>query len=316
MSKNILPKNFVNSAKRCNLDTSLMQKASIPHLYIESNRIISAQKIPGLRFVAKSFKEGVELKLVVKKGIKIKKPIFFCFGILKNQGKQIVLPEIILEEKAEAKIFAHCTFPQAKNVLHQMEAKIKLEKNAKLIYQEKHYHGENFGADVLPNFKISIGQGASLENEFILDQGSIGKLKINLEAKLESNAFCEIVSKIIGKGAKDNIEISDKILLNGENSRSLIKLRGAAVNGGRMFFMGETDASGKNARGHVECQEIVVGKNSVAQSVPIVKVNHPEARVTHEASVGKVNQKELEALMTRGLSEKEAINFIIKGIIK
>ena len=154
-----------------------------------------------------------------------------------------------------------------------------------------------------------------LENEFILNRGSIGKLKINLEAQLEKNAFCEVISKIIGKGKNDNIEISDKVLLNGENSRSLIKLRGAVINGGKMFFRGETEAKAKGARGHLDCQEIVVG-SSIAQSIPIIKVNHPEARITHEASVGKVNQKELETLMTRGLSEKEAIDFIIRGVIK
>ncbi len=316
MPKNILPKIFIDTAKRCGFNTILMQKISTPHLYVESNKIISVQKIPGLRIQAESFREGVRLKLVVKKGVKIKEPIFFCFGISKEKGKQMILPEIILEEKAEAKILAHCTFPRAKNVFHQMKAKIKLEKNAKLIYQEKHYHGQNFGAEVLPDFKILIGSGATFENEFIIDKGSIGKLKVNLEAELGKNAFCEILSKIIGKGEKDNIEIYDKVLLKKENSRSLIKLRGVVFNGGKMIFKGETEALAKNTRGHIDCQEIIVGKRSIAESIPIVKVNHPEARVTHEASIGKINQKELETLMTRGLSEKEAIDFIVKGIIK
>jgi len=315
MSKNKLPNGFINSAQKCGLDTILMQKALIPHLYIESNKIISAQKISGLKILTERFQEGVKIKLVVKKGTLIKKPIFFCFGILGEKGKQVILPEIILERGAEAKIFAHCTFPQAKNVSHQMEAKIKLGKNAKLTYQETHYHGENFGTKVLPNLKILIGEAAVLENEFILDQGSVGKLKIILETELEKNAFVEIISKVIGKGKGDDIEIYDKALLKGKNSRSLIKLRGAVVDGGRMFFRGKTEAKAKNARGHIDCREIVVG-NSVAESVPIIKVNHPEARITHEASVGKVNQKELETLMTRGLSEKEAIDFIIRGVIK
>jgi Fe-S cluster assembly scaffold protein SufB len=315
MPKNKLPKKFINSAQKCGINTILTHGAGIPHLYIESNKIISTQKISGLKISTENFQEGVKIKLVVKKGVLIKKPIFFCFGILKEKGKQIILSEIILEQGAKAKIFAHCTFPQAKNVFHQMEAKIKLKENAELVYQEKHYHGENFGAEVLANFKILIGKGATFENEFILDQGSIGKLKINLKTELEKNAFCEIINKIIGKGKKDDIEIYDKVLLNKENSRSLIKLRGAAVDGGKMFFRGETIAEAKNACGHIDCQEIVVG-NSIAQSVPIIKVNHPEARITHEASVGKVNQKELETLMTRGLSEEEAIDFIIRGVVK
>ncbi len=102
----------------------------------------------------------------------------------------------------------------------------------------------------------------------------------------------------------------------GENSRSLIKMRAAAKDGGRVFMQGETYAEGDNSQGHVDCQEIISGKGSVAQAVPIVKVSNDSARVTHEASVGKINQKELEALMTRGLSEDEAAELIIEAMMK
>jgi len=316
MSKNKVPRAFINSAQKCGIETILMKEINIPHLFAESDKIISSKGISGLRISSESFEKGVKIKLIIQKGVSIKKPIFLCFGILKEKGKQIILPEIILKENSEAKILTHCTFPKSKEILHRMEAKVKLEKGAKLSYLEKHYHGENFGAEVLPNFKISVDKGASFENEFILEQGSIGKLKVFFEIELEENAFCEVSNKIIGKGRKDKVEIYDKISLNGENSSSLIKLRGAIVKGGEMLFRGEIKAGekAKNARGHIDCQEIVVG-NSIAQSIPKIVVKNPEARITHEASIGKVNQKELETLMTRGLSEKEAIDFIIRGVI-
>lgn len=312
---NKLPKQFIASAKKYNLDTTLMEQGDAPHVYVESNHILSIQENPHLSLSVKNSKGKTHLRLVIKKGAKIEKPIFLCFGVLEKKGKQIILPEIVLEESAEVKILAHCSFPQAQNVLHQMDARIKLGKNSKLIYQENHYHGENFGATVLTNFDVQIGKGATFENELIIDQGSIGNLKINLRTKLFQDAFCSINSKIIGKGKQDHIEIADEVTLFGINSRSLTRLRGAVVNGGSMFFKGTTEATAKNTRGHIDCQEIIVG-HSVAQSVPIILVKHPEARVTHEASVGKVNQKQLETLMAHGLSEKEAIDFVIRGIIQ
>jgi len=315
MSKS-LPKQFINSAQKCGYDIRLMKNSSLPHLYVETNKILSSQKTPGLIMETKELKNGVAIKMIVKKGVEIKKPIFLCFGILKEQGQQIILVETILQEKAKAEIFAHCTFPSAKKVLHQMKAKIKLEKNSQLTYREKHYHGENFGTKVLPNFTVLLAENAVLNNEFVLKQGSIGELKIKIEAELEKNAFCDLTTKVIGKGMKDNLEIYDKIILAGENSRSLIKIRAAAVNGGKIFGQGETIALAKGNRGHIDCQEIVIGKNSLARAVPIVYVKHPQARVTHEASVGKINQKELETLMTRGLSEKQATDLIIRGVIQ
>jgi len=311
----IIPNSFLQSAGQYGYDINLMQKLGISHLYIESNRVLSLQDIPGVTIKAKNSARGVKIKLVVKKGVKVKKPIFLCFGIEKAKGKQIILPEIILEEGAEARILAHCTFPQATHALHKMTAEIELKKRAKLFYTESHYHGENFGTEVVPDFKILVGPEAYLENKLILKQGTIGKLDINLEAKLDKSAFAEINTQVVGKGSKDDVSIFDKVLLKGSDSHSLVKLKGVVINGGKMFFKGETDAGpeAKNARGHVDCQEIVVGKNSVAQSIPVISVKNPEARITHEASVGKVNQKELETLMTRGLSESQAIDFIIKG---
>jgi hypothetical protein len=93
-------------------------------------------------------------------------------------------------------------------------------------------------------------------------------------------------------------------------------MRAAATNGGKVLMQGETIAQAAGAVGHVDCQEIVVGKGSYAKAIPIVEVTHPEARVTHEASVGKINQKELETLMTRGLSEEEATEMIIEAMMR
>ncbi len=308
-------KEFIKTMQKCGI---LIEKGTLPHLCVELNKIILSQKIPGLKISYRTFQERVKIKIVVEKENSIEKPIFLCFGILKKEGRQMILPEIILKEGSRAKILGFCAFPQAENVFHKMKAEIKLKKGAELFYQERHYHGENFGTQVCSNFKVSIDPEATFKNEFVLDKGSVGKLKIFLEAKLKENAFCQILNRVIGKGKKDEIEIYDKILLNGENSRSLNKIRGVVIGGGKMFFKGQTDAGrkAKGARGHIDCQEIVVGKKSIAQSIPIISVENPQARITHEASVGKINQKELETLMTRGLSERQAIDFIIRGVIK
>jgi Fe-S cluster assembly scaffold protein SufB len=96
----------------------------------------------------------------------------------------------------------------------------------------------------------------------------------------------------------------------------LIKMRAAAKNGGRVFMQGETYANAAGAMGHVDCQEIVSGEGSIAKAVPIVEVSNDQARVTHEASVGKINQKELETLMTRGLDDEEATDLIIEAMMR
>ena len=71
----------------------------------------------------------------------------------------------------------------------------------------------------------------------------------------------------------------------------------------------------EKARGHVDCMEIVQGQ-AKARAIPIVRVFHPEAKVTHEAAIGSVDKKELETLMARGLSPEQAVELIVSGILR
>lgn len=46
-----------------------------------------------------------------------------------------------------------------------------------------------------------------------------------------------------------------------------------------------------------------------------VEVHHPKAHVTHEASIGSLDNKQFETLMSRGLTEDEATDLIIEGLL-
>jgi len=53
-----------------------------------------------------------------------------------------------------------------------------------------------------------------------------------------------------------------------------------------------------------------------AHNEPRVVVCNDQAQVTHEAAIGTVNRKELETLLARGLDENEAVDLIIRGMIR
>jgi Fe-S cluster assembly scaffold protein SufB len=60
----------------------------------------------------------------------------------------------------------------------------------------------------------------------------------------------------------------------------------------------------------------IVKDGAVAKAVPIVQVNNPLAKVTHEAAIGSVDKKQMETLMAHGLSPEEAVDVIVKGILR
>ncbi len=47
-----------------------------------------------------------------------------------------------------------------------------------------------------------------------------------------------------------------------------------------------------------------------------MNVKHPLVKVTHEAAIGSVDQKQLETLMAHGLTPDEAEDFIITGLLR
>ncbi|HEU4637741.1 MAG TPA: SufD family Fe-S cluster assembly protein, partial [Candidatus Binatia bacterium] len=65
----------------------------------------------------------------------------------------------------------------------------------------------------------------------------------------------------------------------------------------------------------VDCTEIVTDQ-AVAQAIRIVKVSHRLAKVTHEAAIGSIDQKQLETLMAHGLTPEQAVEIVVAGLLR
>ena len=67
--------------------------------------------------------------------------------------------------------------------------------------------------------------------------------------------------------------------------------------------------------GHIECDAIIMD-NGVNETVPALRALHPDAQLTHEASIGKIANDQLIKLMSLGLTYDEAVDRIIRGFLK
>jgi Fe-S cluster assembly ATPase SufC len=52
-----------------------------------------------------------------------------------------------------------------------------------------------------------------------------------------------------------------------------------------------------------------------SENIPQVIVGKDQAQITHGAAIGRVNKKELETLMARGLDEDAAVDVIVRGML-
>jgi Fe-S cluster assembly scaffold protein SufB len=237
-----------------------------------------------------------------------------CFGLAHPTGVQQIKINVEVREGAQARVLAHCLFPVATAAEHRMQAVMAIGPDASLVYTEGHYHGPHGGMHVLPHATVRIAKGARYFSDFSLLSGSVGNLDIDYLVEVEQEGIAELSAKIFAH-QQDQINLKETVMLRGERSRGLIKTRVVLEDAARAEVTGITEAHAKGARGHVDCMEVVQG-NARASAIPIVRVFHPEAKVTHEAAIGSVDKKELETLMARGLTPEQAVELIVSGILR
>jgi len=295
-------------------EPAVLDDTQIAHVVGHGHRILSRRSVPGLHLDLEETQDAIVGKMVIEAGVTIAQPIHMCFGLVHPTGRQEIRIDVTVEEAATARVLAHCLFPFAQAAQHLMKATMDIGPGASLTYTEGHYHGPHGGVQVLPHATIKIGKGARYFSDFSLLSGSVGRLDIDYLVDVEEEGIAELSAKIFAHKT-DYIMLKDAVILRGERSRGLIKTRVVLEDQAHAEITGITEAHAKGARGHVDCMEIVQGQ-AHASAIPIVRVFHPEAKVTHEAAIGSVDKKELETLMARGLTPEQAVEMIVSGILR
>lgn len=295
-------------------DKDIFVNKEIAHLAVSGHKILSMRDIEGLEVAVRETPHGINAKILVKEGIKIKNPVHFCFGVLHKKGTQKIKIDVRLQEHASVHFIAHCIFPKAEKVKHVMDAVIGVGEDAEMRYSETHYHGHYGGIEVIPKAVVKINKNGRYFTDFNLVTGRVGLLAIDYTVEVSENAVTELIARVFGH-EDDDIKIKEKVVLVGKNSRGLIKTRVALEDKAMAEVTGITEGKAEGARGHVDCMEIVKD-NALAKAIPIVNVTHPLAKVTHEAAIGSVDKRQMETLMAHGLTPEDAVDVIVSGILK
>jgi len=296
-----------------NLDA--LENREVGNLVIHKNKVLSVNEADGIKVKTEETKSGVNIYFLVEEGVKIKYPVHLCFGVLPQEGLQEITLKVEAQDNSEVNVIAHCIFPNAVDVTHKMDADIKIGDNARFSYRETHYHGEFGGIKVIPKAKIRVGKKGVWESTFTLIEGCVGMLDYDFEIFGGEKSTSELLVKVFGK-KEDDIRIAEKIHLDGKEARGLAKSRLVLTDNAKAVVRGETYGNAPFARGHVDCLEIVNGDGVIARAIPVVYVSNRQAKVTHEAAIGSVDKKQMQTLMARGLNEEEAVDVIVKGILR
>ncbi|OPY12764.1 MAG: FeS cluster assembly protein SufB [Syntrophus sp. PtaU1.Bin005] len=228
----------------------------------------------------------------------------------------VVYNSFLIGENADVTIVAGCGIhcgtesPEGHAGIHEF----RVGRGARVKYVEKHYAaGKGSGKRSLnPTTKVFLEEGAQVEMELTQIGGVDEADRLN-EATLEASSMLMIMERVLTEKGQTAISRND-IKLAGTDSRANMISRSVIKGDSKQNFYATIEALAK-CFGHIECDAIIMD-NGTNETIPALKAMHPDAELTHEASIGKIANEQLMKLMSLGLSYDDAVNRIIQGFLK
>jgi hypothetical protein len=135
-----------------------------------------------------------------------------------------------------------------------------------------------------------------------------------MDVDLKDGAIADLESKVRGR-ADDDISIKESLGLNGKEAHGIAKSTIVATEKTHARIVNEAFGNAPYSKGHIECTEITKGADVDVATLPVLKVTNDLSELTHEASIGRINSKQLDTMMAKSMTEEEATEFIIKGML-
>ena len=249
----------------------------------------------------------------VKEGTKISRPAQAGLYMSHAGLSQKIHNVVILEADTELNLITGCTTGhQVMNGIHLAVNEMYIGKNATFTNTMVHSWGPD--VHVFPRAATEVGDhGRFISNYVSLRPAQ--SIESNPKTYLNGRgATAKYLTVILGsKGS--TIDTGGEVYLNGEDTGAELAHRGVCT-GGLMYQRGFLVGNNR-CRAHVDCAGMLLdaGEGGFIESVPGLKTFHPEAQMSHEASVGKIAPAQVEYLQSRGMEEREAVSMIIRGFL-
>ncbi len=245
------------------------------------------------------------------KDTKIEKPVQACLHIAKEGFSQNVHNIVIAEENSEMHIITGCsTSSHLTSGLHVGVSEFYVKKGATLKYTMIHDWGEN--VYVRPRTAVHVEEGGVYISNYI-SLKPVGSLQMNPVTYLDGKDAVARFNSVLMASEGTYMDIGSNVVLKGENTRAEIISR-AITTGGTIIARGTLEGKVAGVKGHLECKGLILNEG-LLHAIPELKATVPSVELSHEAAVGKIDQREIEYLMARGLDEDEAVSTIVRGFL-
>jgi len=253
--------------------------------------------------------------IYVPKGVHVEIPLQAYFRINTENMGQFERTLIIADEGSYVHYVEGCTAPIYKSdSLHSAVVEIVVKKDARVRYTTI----QNWSNNVynLVTKRAVAHEGATME----WVDGNIGSkvtMKYPAVYLMGEHAKGETLS-IAFAGEGQHQDAGAKMVHAAPYTSSSIVSKSVARGGGRTSYRGLVQVleGCHHSASTVRCDALLVDTISRSDTYPYVDVREDDVRMGHEATVSKVSDDQLFYLMSRGMSEEEAMAMIVRGFVE
>jgi Fe-S cluster assembly protein SufB len=253
--------------------------------------------------------------IYVPKGVHVDIPLQAYFRINTENMGQFERTLIIVDEDAYVHYVEGCTAPiYSSDSLHSAVVEIIVKKGGRCRYTTI----QNWSNNVynLVTKRALAHEGATME----WVDGNIGSkvtMKYPAVWMVGEHAKGEVMS-IAFSGEGQHQDAGAKMVHAAPNTSSTIISKSVARGGGRTSYRGlvQVNEGAHGSKSTVKCDALLVDGISRSDTYPYVDVREDDVSMGHEATVSKVSEEQLFYLMSRGLTEDEAMAMIVRGFVE
>ncbi len=247
--------------------------------------------------------------------VKVTIPLQAYFRMNRQGAGQFEHTLIIADKNSEVHYIEGCSAPRyAANSLHAGCVELFVYEGAKISYSSI----ENWSKNTY---------NLNTKRAIVETNGTIEWINGNMGSGVTMLYPCSI---LIGENAKSdslgiafagpgqNQDTGSKVIHLAKNTTSTIKAKSISKGGGISTYRGllKVHKNAENTKSSVVCDALLIDEESVSNTYPNMKIDNNSSSIAHEATVGKIGEQEIFYLMSRGLSEEQALQMVVSGFIE
>jgi Fe-S cluster assembly protein SufB len=253
--------------------------------------------------------------IYVPPGVECPMPLQAYFRINAENAGQFERTLIIADEGSKVHYIEGCSAPvYTTDALHSAVVEIVVKPSAHVTYTTI----QNWS----PNVYNLVTKRARVEAEGHMEwiDGNIGSkltMKYPSVYLVGPKATGEVLS-VAYAGAGQHQDAGAKMVHAAPETASRIVSKSISKDGGATTYRGlvRVEEGAYGCKSHVQCDALILDAHSESHTLPYIEVGERDAQIGHEATVSKIADEQLFYLMSRGLTQEQAMGMVVNGFIE